>query len=214
METMEIDLNGLPIPDWGLECPQCRYPLVGLPLHRCPECGTEFDMAEIVKPWHRVRDPRFTGHELPLPDFGLLCRACQQPLAGAPTRQCPGCGAEFDPEAIRPYRQWFLVDQAMCGEVALVGLETLLAVERVPHTRAHRKALAEIYGVTDMVGSRLLVPREFFFEVLWLIRQAALDIQRIREHPGEQWTCSNCGESVPAHFDVCWNCESPRQSEP
>ena len=71
MVLMDIDLNTLPIPDWGLICPKCRYPLVGLPAHRCPECGTEFDMADVVQTWHRLRDPRFTGHELPLPDFGL-----------------------------------------------------------------------------------------------------------------------------------------------
>jgi predicted amidophosphoribosyltransferase len=209
---MEIDLNCLPIPDWDVDCPKCRYPLRGLPSHRCPECGTKFDMAEVVKPWHRLRDPRFTGHELPFPDFGLRCGACQQPLAGAPTRHCPSCQAEFAPEAIRPHRQWFIIDQEMCGAVPLAGLEALLAVERVPYTRAHRKALAEIYGVTEIIGSRLLVPREFFFEVLWLIQRAAQEIERVRAQPESYWTCPECGEEVPAHFDLCWNCEAPRET--
>ena len=208
---MEIDLWQLPIPDWGLECPKCRYLLRGLPSHRCPECGTKFEMAEVVRPWHRLRDPRFSGHELPLPDFGLRCRVCQEPLAGAPTHRCPSCTAGFDPESIRPQRKWFIVDQEMCGDVTLAGLETLLAVEHVPYTRAHRKALAEIYGVTEIIGSRLLVPREFFFEVLWLIRRATQDIQRVREQPEADWTCPHCGEVVPGHFDVCWNCETSRE---
>lgn len=207
---MDIDLTRLPIPDWGLECPRCRYPLVGLPAHRCPECGTEFDIAEVVKPWHRLRDPRFTGHELPLPDFGLRCGACREPLAGATTRRCPKCRAGFDPEAIRPSRDWFIVDQPLCGDVALAGMEVILAAERVPYTRAPGKMLAEIYGVAKIVGSPLTVPREFYFEVLWLIRQAAEGIEQVRRDPGADWTCPACGEAVPDHFDVCWNCEAGR----
>jgi hypothetical protein len=210
---MDIDLNTLPIPDWGIECPHCRYPLVGLPSHRCPECGTRFDMAEIVQPWHRLREPRFTGHELPLPDFGLLCHACRHPLAGARQRACPACSAAFDPEAIRPRRKWFIVDQAMCGYVSLVGLEPLLAAERLPHMRAHGKLLAEIYGVAKIIGSRLLVPNEFFFELLWLIQKTSKEMQQVREQPGSPWTCPRCGEEVPDHFNVCWNCEHPRQAE-
>ena len=210
MAGMEIDLNILPIPDWGLECPQCRYPLVGLPGHRCPECGTAFDMADVVKPWHRLRGPRFTGGELPLPDFGLLCHVCRHPLAGARRRACPDCGVPFDLEAIRPRRNWFIVDQAMCGEVSLAGLEPLLAAEHVPHMRAHGKLLAEIYGVAKIVGSRLLVPAEFYFELLWLIRNAANEIEQVRREPGTPWTCPNCGEEVPEHFKVCWNCETAR----
>ena len=212
MAGMEIDLNILPSPDWGLECPQCRYPLVGLPGHSCPECGTAFDMAGVVKSWHRLREPRFSGHELPLPDFGLLCHACRHPLAGARRRACPDCGAPFDPESIRPRRNWFIVDQGMCGDVSLAGLEPLLAAERVPHMRAHGKLLAEIYGVAKIVGSRLLVPAEFYFELLWLIRDAAKEIEQIRREPVTPWTCPNCGEEVPGHFKVCWSCEQPRKA--
>jgi predicted amidophosphoribosyltransferase len=208
---MEIDLDHLPIPDWGVLCPKCRYPLVGLPSHRCPECGTKLDMGEIVKTWHRLRDPRFTGHELPQPDFGLLCDACHQPLAGTTTFQCPSCGVAFDPEAIRPRRKWFLVDQIMCSDVALASLEALLGTEHVPYMHASGKLLAEIFGFRRIVGSPLLAPREFYFEVLWLIRQAAQELQHVRQQPGERWTCANCGEKVPNHFDVCWNCETARE---
>ena len=207
---MEIDLNQLPIPDWGVECPRCRYPLLGLPSHRCPECGLSFDMSDVVKPWHRLRDPHFTGQELPLPDFGLCCRKCQNPLAGARSRACRSCSEPFDPELIRPRRSWFIVDESLGGDVALAGLEILFSAERVPFARAPGKLLREIYGGGDIIGSRLLVPREFYFEVLWLIRRAALDMQRVREHPEPDWTCPQCREEVPGHFDLCWNCESPR----
>jgi hypothetical protein len=84
------------------------------------------------------------------------------------------------------------------------------APEHVPHIHARGKLLAEIYGVKEIIGSPLLVPREFFFDVLWLIRQATQDIQRVREQPDADWTCPSCGENVPAHFDVCWKCETAR----
>ncbi|RMF77629.1 MAG: hypothetical protein D6744_11140, partial [Planctomycetota bacterium] len=67
---MELDVWQLPIPDWGLTCPRCRYPLRGLPSHRCPECGTDLDMEKLVEPWSRIREPRFDGTQLPIPNFG------------------------------------------------------------------------------------------------------------------------------------------------
>ena len=207
---MDIDLNVLPIPDWGLECPRCRYALVGLPSHRCPECGTSLEMADVVKPWHRLREPRFTGHELPLPDFGLLCQACGRALVGARGRECPDCGVGFDPETVRPRQAWFVVDQFLCGEVSLAGLEPLLITERVPHMRAVGKLLEEICGIRQVVGSRLLVPNEFYFEFLWLLRKTAKEVEQVRQEPGAPWTCPNCGEEVPGHFSVCWNCETER----
>ena len=211
MATVDIDLNTLPIPDWGLICPKCRYPLVGLPLHRCPECGTEFRMSDVVKPWHRLREPRFTGHELPFPDFGLRCRNCQEPLAGARTRQCQNCGTRFDPRALRPSKEWFVVDRVVCGDVPLGVAEALFGTERVPHLRSSAKGVAQIYGVSQVIGVPLLVPREFYFEVLWLIRQATLEMQQTREHPAPEWACPKCGAAVPGNFDVCWRCQQRRQ---
>jgi hypothetical protein len=47
---MSFDPNVLPIPDLGLLCPSCGYILAGLPRHRCPECGREFAMDDLVPP--------------------------------------------------------------------------------------------------------------------------------------------------------------------
>jgi len=209
---MEIDLDQLPIPDWGLLCPVCRYPLRGLPEHRCPESGLEFDMRNVVKPWHRLRAPRFAGDELPFPDFGLRCEVCRSPLAGAPTRVCPQCAAPFSPEDFRPQSNTFLVDPAMVGQLTLAGVEALLAADYVPYQRAAGKGLSEIYGLSSPAGSQLLVPAEFYFEVRWLIQRTAAAIQQRREHPDAEWTCPSCGESVPMHFDLCWKCQTPRDA--
>lgn len=32
-----------------LRCPTCEYPLSGLPANRCPECGAEFDPAQLAQ---------------------------------------------------------------------------------------------------------------------------------------------------------------------
>jgi DNA-directed RNA polymerase subunit RPC12/RpoP len=103
-----LDLHR-PVPDLGLNCQECGYPLCGLSGDRCPECGTEFSVREMLEdldgpnvgfltgfadpPDHSVkqREPTFTGHERPVPDFGLCCRNCESPLAGATGVTCPTC---------------------------------------------------------------------------------------------------------------------------
>ena len=57
---MPVDLNQLPIPDWGLRCPTCSYLLKGLPSHRCPECGTQLPMAGLVHVGMHAAADRYT----------------------------------------------------------------------------------------------------------------------------------------------------------
>ncbi|MCG8403991.1 MAG: hypothetical protein MI923_02215 [Phycisphaerales bacterium] len=47
---MTFDPNELPVPDLGLRCLGCRYRLVGLSEHRCPECGSTFTMDDYIPP--------------------------------------------------------------------------------------------------------------------------------------------------------------------
>jgi hypothetical protein len=56
-----------------------------------------------------------------------------------------------------------------------------------------------------------VAPNEFFFEVLWLIRQAELEIEdgRTRSET-ERWACAQCGEENPGNFEMCWNCQATR----
>ncbi len=207
----DINLNQLPIPDWGLVCPNCQYPLMGLPSHRCPECGRELIIPELVQSWTRLRPPRFTGNERPLPDFGLDCAHCDHPLAGASADQCPRCDAPFDLAALRPTRDWFPVDADLCRPLPVAGMHMLLVHEHVPHFEERENALRKVYGTPSITVSRIMVASEFYFEVLWLIEHARAEFDKARqaaEH--DQWHCPHCGEDNPLHFEVCWNCETGR----
>lgn len=206
---MTVDIHQLPIPDWGLQCPGCGYPLRGLPRHRCPECGREFEIAELISPWTRLRDPRFTGAELPLPDFGLPCPACGRPLAGATAPACPACAAPFDPQDWRPTRPWFVVDRELCATLPVPGVQALLAAEQVPYMPLTERSAGEIYTGQSLVITRLRVPSEFFFEVLWLIRRALAEQAAARRQAA--WRCRACGRRNPGNFEVCWNCQAERR---
>ena len=208
---MDIDLHQLPIPDWGLVCPFCGYLLQGLPTHRCPECGRTLDIPALIRSWTRLRDPRFTGGELPVPDYGLPCRQCQAPLANATRFECPQCGAPFDLTGLQPRDKWFVLDRALCGELPIPGVQALLATEDVPHAPMYEMTLNEIYGGPGGMVNRLRVPSEFFFEILWLLRRAQLEMEAARAAgPETRWRCGQCGAQNPGHFEICWKCEFRR----
>lgn len=171
-------------------------------------------MRDLVRPWTRLRDPRFTGHELPLPDFGLACRACRWLLTGAQRHACPHCGVPFDPEEYRPAGEWYVLDHEGCGGLLVSGVQPRLAAEYVPHMPMGEKALAEIYVGQSMTVTRLRVPTEFYFEVRWLIRQMLAEVARARMiGESQKWRCRNCREMNPGHFEICWNCEAGRSAQ-
>ncbi len=210
---MSVDIYQLPIPDWGLHCPNCRYPLVGLPSHRCPECGMELNMEALVKPWHRTRPPRFSGNELPWPDFGLDCTACGMALAGAGQHGCPRCGKPFDLEDWLPAGESFVVDQVFLGEVPVLPFEAMLRDEGVPYRYVAGKTVGDIYGLTSGTAVRLEVPTDFYLEVCYLRQQARREMEAGRRQMGQTWRCPRCGEDVPGHFELCWNCQTPRKPD-
>ncbi len=45
---MTFDPEVLPVPDLGLQCKKCAYSLADLPEHRCPECGTPFNVEDHI----------------------------------------------------------------------------------------------------------------------------------------------------------------------
>jgi hypothetical protein len=203
---MEIDLFELPIPDWNIGCPQCGYPLRGLPSHRCPECGLEFDIPSILQPWHRLRDPRFTGDELPVPDFGLACGECGQPLAGATLHKCPHCDTPFDLLDLRPEGDWFRLDTVFGGPISSQFIGPILAGEYIPYNVQREPS----HGMLPL-DEQLMVPSEFYFDVLWLIEHELAQMPRLETRdPRISWRCAHCREENPDTFDVCWNCSRPR----
>ena len=204
-----VDLERLPIPDWGLHCPGCGYPLRGLPEHRCPECGTRFRVADLVRTWTRLREPRRTGRESPFPDYGLSCAACRSPLAGAREGRCLRCGEPFDPDRLRPRSAWFVIDEALADPLPLATVEVLLAGDRIPFVRLDERQAVELYLGSRAIGSRLRVPSEFFFDVLELLTRTRTAMRQARR-PQPPWRCPACGEEVPGHFEQCWNCQHVR----
>jgi hypothetical protein len=169
-------------------------------------------MAEVVRPHHRLRAPRMTGRELPFPDFGLACSECEAPLAGARVQCCPGCGRPFDPPGFLPKGEWFEVEGWMLGSVSPPIAEMILMQEQLPHL------VRESKNFVAMGYAQLMVPTEFFYEFLWLMRESEMvrladdDWGGDGEEEGQagDWVCAACGETSPDGFDVCWNCEGSR----
>lgn len=202
---MEIDIYKLPIPDWNLHCRRCGYVLNGLPEHRCPECGVVLEMEHLVHSWTRLREPSYTGTELPFPDFGLQCPACDSPLAGATSRCCPACGRAFDPASWLPARDEFLIEPSGQGELKHHFTELLLGEAYIPYIRRERKTAATIYGIDPNSRVCYEVPRDFYFDWLALVQR-----ERTKGAPGPEWQCGHCGESNPGSFEVCWQCRRGR----
>ena len=206
-----VDLNRLPIPDWDLTCPGCGYALKFLAQHRCPECGAAFDMEDVAQTWSRVREPRFCGDELPVPDFGLSCERCGGELAGARARQCPHCKAVFDLQDRRPAKSWFTIAPHLFGKLQLSLVEHLLAGDHIPFIHIDSKTVGELYMGGHAVGRKLTVSSEFYFDMCHLLRRTQHEIEQKRQAgEGLEWRCPACGEEVPGHFDLCWNCQAER----
>lgn len=208
---MDVDLYQLPIPRWDIPCPQCGYSTNGLPSHRCPECGTSFDMAEVTPSWARVREPAYSGWELPLPDFGLYCSACDATLAGATEHTCPACGAPFDPLANRPDERWFDARSLLPDAAAIRAVAQVLQAEYVPYM------LREDFNALGYAHYALLVASEFYFDFLHVVRCGHLLGPDETDAPSSEtdsdaasWTCSQCGQDNPPNFGICWQCQTEK----
>lgn len=202
---MSFDVNQLPIPDWGLHCPKCSYPLRGLPSHRCPECGASLMMQEIVQTWTRLRDPTYSGQELPIPDFGLACPHCGMALAGTLTHRCVQCAESIDMEAFRPNRKWFEADLWTGANPVAGNIDELLATDMIPYTRAIGRTASDVFLARGASVGVLYVSSEFFFDFLAHMRQMRIDRATVAEKRPD-WTCPSCAEIVPGNFEICWNC--------
>lgn len=209
----EFDPNELersPVPDWGLMCPQCRYMLRGLTSRICPECGAPFLVADLIRTWTRTHPPRFSAATRPVPDYGIRCAGCRAPLAGAAGSRCVQCAESFDLTRVQPARAWFLADDALARPVDLLSLAVLIEAEAIPYYAQSGKTFTDLVLGRVAFGANLVIPSEFYFDVRFLIRRTAQEIEQRRTQPETEWPCAACNERNPDHFEVCWNCGAAR----
>ena len=219
-----------PVPSLDLCCEECEYSLNGLPGDRCPECGAKFSIRELLdreepaefsNDWlsrdadptdHHLkkREPRFSGSQRPLPDFGLFCDKCGWPLAGAPADACPDCGRPFRFQRIIPHGDWVNLGRFISGSLRPVA-KAILYQDEIPYIISGSGLSAIYTGISPMVEERLLVPREFFFDALHAFAVAA---EQASAEPASDWTCPTCAESVPGGFEICWKCNTGRHESP
>lgn len=55
-----------------------------------------------------------------------------------------------------------------------------------------------------------IVDDQRYEEAVALLTATATPIQSTRA----DWRCGQCGETVPGHFEVCWNCSAPNSGAP
>lgn len=202
------DPRQLPIPDWlGLCCPRCEYPLRGLPEHRCPECGLEFRIEDLITTVTPLQPPTITATTRPVPELGLDCRRCGASLTGAERNQCPRCGEQFDLEAQLPNRAWVRMGSGKSAfEINLMLL--VLRNAGIPCV-CFSETLRGIVGTAPLGGGTdLRVHRVYYFDALHVIAT-----QPARTGEESAWECGQCGEEVPDNFDICWHCGAERAAE-
>jgi len=209
-----------PIPDMGLTCHNCGYSLTGLTGSRCPECGVRFSLREMFEDTSaygavdltasadpadahlKRREPAFTGHERPLPDFGLLCGTCESPLKGAADDHCPVCGDHFDSGEFTGNRDWVDIGRYVPRSLSHAVRE-ILYQSQVPYLVDNARLQIMYGGKLPFASGALRVHREFFFDAMFAIAQSVRPAEPYARRP---WACPACGEEVPAGFEICWNC--------
>ncbi len=101
---------------------------------------------------------------------------------------------------------------------------SLLEAEFLRNVLVEAGIEARVSGVGSIMAG--MVPNEEAAPCLWVRRRDAEKAKEIladweqvhaRPHrddePAESgWKCSACGETVEEDFELCWNCETPRQS--
>ncbi len=221
LDMVRIVSSHRPIVDIGMRCGGCGYLLTGLTSERCPECGAGFSVRDFLERNLRVdvpvqfgelgytdshkkhREPVYTGHERPLPDFGLSCEHCRYPLAGATQDVCAHCGERFDVHGFRVTGGWVNLVPLLSHFPmhTRANAQGILYQDQVPFLKDNAM-LNTTLGINLGLGRRgLRVPKEFVFDALAALARA--------DEPSEiteDWQCPACACDVPAGFDVCWNC--------
>lgn len=162
----------------------------------------------------------FDPNTLPVPDFGLACKACGYPLAGLSQHRCAECGQPFTLEEYLPKGDWpplIAGGESMRATAEVVELLRLYQIPYIEMSDPLRSILPYGFGTSEKRAGRVAVPRERYFEAIDLIRRVQLDEAMPQPPVAPQrvtdWQCEQCGETNPANFEICWNCHGPAPDE-
>ena len=168
----------------------------------------ERDPDEELYDWSNLPPPRFTGKELPIPDFGLACAECGEPLAGWHKFDCPECATPADLPATVPDRPFVRAYRSPRLEQVRMA-KLILDTNHVPN-RLGNESLQMAMGELPFVqiSSEVLVPNSHYFDALYTLHH---DWPESGAASADEWTCHECGEICPGTFEVCWNCSAERE---
>ena len=164
------------------------------------------------------RAPRQVLVDFPMPECGVDCPGCGASLAGATEPHCPACGQEFDADALAGDESL----ASLSGETSAAGFQQAeLEAEGIPNVRATREhAMSIAHGSTLLNSAVVSVPRAYLYDALEFFNSLprplsagseGADGPAAADSEAAEWSCPGCGESVPSHFESCWNCGGARQ---
>jgi predicted RNA-binding Zn-ribbon protein involved in translation (DUF1610 family) len=164
----------------------------------------------------------FDAHALPVPDLGLACRRCGYPLANLEDHRCPECGRAFTLEEYIPSGSAPLLiagGESVRATDDVVALLKRYQIPYIEHVGPFEAVLTPLRLTRSQIAPPIGVPRDRYLEAIDLIRRLTLG-EPMPEPPGPaadpdaaDWPCAHCGETNPAHFGICWQCEQPREHE-
>ena len=70
---------------------------------------------------------------------------------------------------------------------------------------AHHSGLLSAVSLNSIGPSEVLVPIEYYNQANEILN---IDLQSTNKQ--EDWICNKCQENIEGHFDLCWNCQTPR----
>ncbi len=136
----------------------------------------------------------------------MFCLQCDYPLDRLPSNRCPECGLEFDLEDPETFR--VRLPQPLIVYRARNYMEAHYLVDVLTREGILSEVRDEMPGFSGVTSSTIRVAPEDA-ELAQAILQKT-EMPAFDEAAGEAWRCPNCGEEVDGHFDVCWQCQTPR----
>jgi predicted amidophosphoribosyltransferase len=221
-----------PLPELGLLCNKCGNDLLGAGADTCPICGEPFRLGSIMRGAEWVDVARWFSADF-VASVGSLLNKAEVPYivpansarlskSAVPQWLVPrkflsealNFLAAWSPlimpvpegeDSLKAGTEWIDVTQWISKDLA-ISVRSLLYKAQVPYLVSVNSA-----RIADPNAPQLLVPREFLFDALTVF--AAWSPPAAPPTEGEDWACPTCKETVPGNFEVCWNCQTPREEQ-